>query len=206
MFLFYYSLRFEIKIIKNGMNDISKLSDKQLYNLVKNESGKTKEDAFAELYSRYSRGVYAYCRRILGDVVLAEDIFQETFLSFLKTTEQERVMTNVQAFLLRIARNLCLNTNRERKVNLLSIEDFDLGIEDNGLESTELTKLIVTAMDLLTDEQREAVILQVYHDMSYQQMSEFLEIPVSTVRNRVTRGKQQIRQVLAPYFEKSDVE
>jgi RNA polymerase sigma-70 factor, ECF subfamily len=187
------------------MNDISKLSDKQLYCLVKNENGKMKEEAFAELYTRYSRGVYAYCRRILGNEVLAEDIFQETFLSFLKTTEQERTMTNVQAFLLRIARNLCLNANRERRTQIFSLEDFDFGIEDNRLERTEETKIIISALDLLPDEQKEAVVLQLYQDMSYQDMSDFLGVPVSTVRNRVTRGKQQIRQILAPYFEKTDV-
>ncbi|ROL57571.1 RNA polymerase sigma factor [Bacteroidetes/Chlorobi group bacterium ChocPot_Mid] len=185
--------------------DLSKYSDKQLYLLVKNGDTKQKEDAFAELYTRYSRGIYAYCRRILGSEDLAEDIFQETFLSFLKSTEQERDMTNVQAFLLRIARNLCLNMNRQRKTKIFSLEDFDFGIEDNRLERTEISKIIISALDLLPDEQREAVVLQIYYDMSYQDMADFLGLPLSTVRNRVTRGKQFIRQVLAPYFEKNEI-
>ena len=185
--------------------DLSKLNDKQLYELIKVNKGKLREDSFAELYSRYSRGIYAYCRRILGNELQAEDIFQETFLSFLQSTEQEREMTNVQAFLLRIARNLCLNENRQKKTKLLSLEDFHLGVEDDRLESSEISKIIVAALDLLTEDQREAVILQLYHDMSYQDMSDFLGLPVSTVRNRVTRGKQQIRQILAPYFEEKEV-
>ncbi|MFC2129813.1 RNA polymerase sigma factor [Bacteroidota bacterium] len=184
---------------------LSKLNDKQLYELVRTDEGKSREDAFAELYARYSRGIYAYCRRILGNEILAEDIFQETFLSFLQSTERERKMTNVQAFLLRIARNLCLNANRQRKTRLLSLEDLELGSEDNRMEKSEVSQIIISALDLLTDEQREAVVLQLYEDMSYLDMSEFLGLPISTVRNRVTRGKQRIREILAPYFEKTDV-
>lgn len=187
------------------MKDIAKLSDNELYSLIKNESGKLKEEAFAEIYSRYSRGIYSYCRRILGHETLAEDLFQETFLGFLKSTEQEREMTNVQAFLLRIARNLCLNANRERKTQMVPLEDLDLGFEDNRLEDSEVTNMIVSSLELLSDEQREAVVLQLYQDMSYQDMSDFLGLPISTIRNRVTRGKQIIRQVLAPYFEKTKV-
>lgn len=182
--------------------DLSKLSDMKLYELIKNNDDKLKGDAFAELYARYSRGIYAYCRRILGSELQAEDIFQETFLSFLKSTEQDREMTNVQAFLLRIARNLCLNENRQKKTTLLSLNDFDLGVEDNRMERTEVSKMIVAALDLLTEEQKEAVVLQIYHDMTYQDMAEVLDLPISTVRNRVTRGKQIIRMALAPYFEK----
>lgn len=188
------------------MKDIAKLSDIKLYNLIKNDKGKLKEQAFAEIYARYSRGIYAYCRRILANEALAEDLFQETFLGFLKSTKQERNMTNVQAFLLRIARNLCLNANRERRTQLISIEELDLGIEDTRLEESELSALVISALELLSEEQKEAVILQLYHDMSYQEMSDFLKLPVSTIRNRVTRGKQIIRQALAPYYEKSKTE
>jgi RNA polymerase sigma-70 factor, ECF subfamily len=186
-------------------NKLSSLSDNQLYELIRNEKYELKEEAFAELYARYSRGIYAYCRRILGNESEAEDIFQETFLSFLKSTEKEREMTNVQAFLLRIARNLCLNENRQKRSRVFSLDDFDLGTEDNRMERTEITKIIVSTLELLPEEQKEAVILQIYHDMTYQDMSEFLGLPVSTVRNRVTRGKQQIRNILAPYFEKKEV-
>ena len=187
------------------MADLSKKNDKQLYDLIKNESGKIKEDAFAELYARYSKGIYAYCRRILGSDSLAEDVFQETFLSFLKTTEQQREMTNVQAFLLRIARNICLNTNRERRTKLISLDEFSFGVDDDRYEKSELSKIIVNAVELLSEEQKESVVLQLYYDMSYKEISDFLNLPISTIRNRITRGKQSIREVLAPYFEKDNV-
>ncbi len=180
--------------------EISQLSDKELYELIEQE-GDNKEPAFAELYSRYARGIYAYCFRIIGNRQIAEDIFQETFLSFLQSTGQERNMTNVQAFLLRIARNLCLNVNRVNRSRVLSLDDLNIGVEDNRAERNELSKLIVSALDLLPQDYREAVVLQLYNDMSYQEISEFLDLPISTIRNRVTRGKQKIREILAPYFE-----
>ena len=180
--------------------EISQLSDKKLYELLK-QKGDIKTKAFAELYSRYSRGIYAYCYRILSNQQVAEDIFQETFLCFLESTEQERKMTNIQAFLLRIARNLCLNANRERRSSVLSLDDINLGVEDNRVERSEIAKLIISALDVLTQDYKEAVVLQLYNEMSYQEISDFLGLPVSTVRNRITRGKQKIREILAPYFE-----
>lgn len=178
-----------------------KLTDIELYEALK-ENGEIREKAFRELYSRYAKGVYAYCRRILGRKDLADDAFQEAFLNFLKSAESDRKMTNVNAFLLRIARNVCLNENRRRRQAALSIDDFVLGGEDDRVEKDELTDLVARSLDALKDEQKEALVLRIYNGMSYQEIADFLGEPISTVRNRIARGKKKIREILAPYFEK----
>ncbi len=187
------------------MGNYSKYSDLELYEIIRQSDKKSREFAFEELYSRYAKGIYAYCYRILGNNLLAEDIFQETFLSFLKAIEKERVMTNVQAFLLRIARNLCLNANRDKNNNLVKLDEFEFGILDKKYENAEITKILVSALDLLKEDYKEALILQIYYDMSYKEISDFLNLPISTIRNRVTRAKQEVRRILAPYFEKEKV-
>jgi RNA polymerase sigma-70 factor (ECF subfamily) len=185
--------------------DFTRLSDAELFYLLNGEPV-DKEMAFREIYSRHSTHVYRYCRRILGDKEQCDDIFQETFLRFLQSAQKERLMTNVPAFLIRIARNLCLDENKIYKNRPVSLESWDIGIEDNQYEKAELSKLVAMALDLLSDEFREALVLQVYNDMSYDEIAEVMDVPVTTVRNWLVRAKRKIRQILEPYLEESPKE
>jgi len=101
------------------------VSDIELYAALKN--GKSvSEPAFAELYARHSPRIFAYCRRILGDRESAQDAFQETFIRFYNSAQQNREMTNVPAYLLRIARNICLNMQRNNHNNKFRRLSFTL--------------------------------------------------------------------------------
>ena len=179
--------------------DFSKLQDSELYELMK--ECETKECAFSELYSRYSSRVYMYCRRIIGNQTLAEDVFQDTFLGFLNGTADNKHIDNVPGFLLRIARNLSYKFKRDNRTQLVPIDDLEFGYEDAKLENTELTNLVVSALDLLPDDQREALVLQVYEDMSYQEIAEFFDVPLTTVRNWIVRAKRKLRDIMIPYLE-----
>lgn len=180
----------------------SEYSDIKLYNLIC-EDENSKELAFAELYNRYSRKIYFYCFRMLGNQQQAEDAFQETFLNFLQSVSRDRVMTNVGGFLLRIARNVCHKHFRNIRKQVVSINDIDLSFIDESLEKKELASMVVASLELLSEEQRECLILQVYYDMSYVEIAEFLGVPVSTVRNWIVRSKRKVSKILAPYFERT---
>ncbi len=184
------------------LRDITNIEDLALYQFLKDE--RTKEAAFKELYSRHSARIFAYCTRILGSRDLADDIFQDTFLSFLKSAEQEREMTNVPAFLLRIARNLCLNKKRELRKSYVSIDDIDLGYNDRTIENREMTDIVVRAMDLLPDEHREAIVMQTYNGMSYNEIADFCGVPMTTVRNWIARGKRKLKEIIEPYYAVSE--
>lgn len=160
----------------------------------------TKEGAFAELYARHSSRVWLYCLKIMGDQESANDMFQGTFLRFLQASEVDREMTNVPGFLLRIARNLCLNAKQKMRPISVPFDELEVASEDQSLESKELTRLVSTALDLLPEEYREAFVLQVYNGLSYKEIGDVIDQPVSTVRNRVVRAKKKIREILAPYL------
>jgi RNA polymerase sigma-70 factor (ECF subfamily) len=179
--------------------EFRKISDTELYKLLKDEA--TKEQAFKELYSRHSARTFAYCKRILSDHEAAEDVFQEAFLAFLNAAAEEKEMTNVPAYILRIARNLCLNKKRENRRIYVSIDDYEPKFEDDIVERKETSELIAIAMDLLPEEHREAVVLQSYQGMSYNEIAETMNAPVSSVRNWVVRGKKKLKEALQPYFE-----
>ena len=94
--------------------DYSRYTDEQLFTAFK-QSGKEKDAAFRELFSRYERKVYVFCLRLSGNPDDANDIFQETFTRFYRQTlkEDERV-SNILAYLLTSARNVFLNTRRNK--------------------------------------------------------------------------------------------
>lgn len=158
------------------------------------------ERAFMELYRRYSGRVFAYCRRFLGNREDALDIFQETFIRFFESAKEERIMTNVPAFLLRIARNLCLNFKRQSK-KMVTIEDYMLyETYENNSSKDELVGLIKIALAELPDDYREAFILREYDGMTYNEIAEFLGISLALVKIRIFRAKQKLREILAPYI------
>ena len=179
--------------------NLSGHTDARLYAMLR-EKGKARDLAFRELYARHSPRVWLYCLKIMGEHTAAEDVFQGTFLRFLQSAEVDREMTNVPGYLLRIARNLCLNTKAKMQPVARPIEEWELVTEEHEIESRELEQLVATALDLLPEDQREAFVLQAYNGLSYKEIAEVIDRPVTTVRNRVVRAKRRIREILAPYL------
>ena len=179
--------------------NFSRYSDSRLFGLLR-EGRSEKDQAFAELYARHSSRVWLYCLKVMGERQSAEDMFQGTFLRFLQSAQTEREMTNVPGFLLTIARNLCLNAKQKMKPISAPLEDLELPVEEHPVEIRELERLVSTALDLLPEEHREAFVLQAYNGMSYKEIAEMIDRPVSTVRNRVVRAKKKLREILAPYL------
>ncbi len=177
-------------------------SDIELYNLLDSEK-KTSDRAFAELYNRLSPRVYAYCRRFLGNKEEAQDVFQEVFVRFFNSTKQKREMTNVPAFILRIARNLCVNAKRNERVNI-SYEDYMYIHDDDRDEKDELLNLIKKAIDLLPEDYREVFILREYDGMTYNDIAEITGESLSNVKVRIYRAKQKIREILQPYMKEME--
>ncbi len=181
------------------MESLARHSDKELLALL-SENKKQAERAFAEIYSRYSQRVYAYCLRITGDNDDANDVFQDTFFKFYDKAAENETIDNLPAFLLTIARNLCLNYKRNQKNNI-DIDNFSFYTNDDALEEKELRKLIAHALELLDFEDREAFILRQYHQISNIEIAEITKTTVSGVKNRVRRAKDKIRLTLLPYLE-----
>lgn len=180
--------------------NLKQYSDQQLYALL-HEAGALSRAAFDEIYQRHSVRTFTYCRRILGDVTLAEDMFQETFVRFFESSKTEREMTNMPAYILRIARNLCLGEKKKQQRQMVSFEEFRFASHDVSYDSTELVKLVETALETLKEEYREAYVLKEFIGMSYNEISEVTGATLAIVRIRIYRAKTQIREILAPYIE-----
>lgn len=188
------------KIEKPYVN-IAEYSDIQLYNMI---SGEESDAHFGleELYKKHSPRIYAYCRKILGDVPATDDVFQDTFVRFYKMGLTGQEVQNVAGYLLKIARNLCLN-EKHRRINTMkvNIDDVDLYSSDKPYEQTELSRLIHSAIESLPEDYREALVLREMYGHSYDEIAKIVNANMPIVRTRIYRAKQKIRTMLEPFIQ-----
>lgn len=156
--------------------------------------------ALTVLYRRYSQRIYTYCRKILSDNATAEDLLQETFVKLLDSGRQGREIENFPAYLMTIARNLCLSHKAKHKRAFVQVEDFHLTAHDVPYEHKELLQLIQTALELLPEDYREAFVLREYNGLSYNEIAEVIGESLEVVKIRIFRAKKKLRDVLAPYL------
>ena len=177
----------------------NRLSDDELADIICRRD-KESEKAFIEVYNRYSKLIHNYCRKILVDGNQTEDIFQETFIKFYNKIQKIN-STNLKGFLMKIARNLCLNANRDYKTTT-QIDDIDLKYSYNpDYDQKEMVELLKMAVDLLPSEFKESFILREYSGLEYDEIADQLDISIGSVRTRVYRAKQKIREILKPYLK-----
>ncbi|ROL56878.1 RNA polymerase sigma factor [Bacteroidetes/Chlorobi group bacterium ChocPot_Mid] len=178
---------------------IENLSDLELFRILKNQD-KNSEQAFTEIYNRYSPFVFAYCRRFLFNTQAAEDVFQEVFIKFHQNTSKVDEMTNVKGYLLTIARNLCRNYQRDSHTSV-PFEDYNNIIIESRQEDDELLDLIKRAIELIPDDLRELFILREYDGMSYTQIAEITKTNINTVKVKLFRARQKLKKILEPYIQ-----
>ncbi len=182
------------------MENISIHSDAELVARIA-DSKKEPERAFAEIYDRYSKKVYAYIIKIVNNKEQAEDIFQETFVRFYQNIQYNYKGGSVIGFIITIARNLCLNYKRDKKINVPfeeAIVNFSSMPADDS--DNEHKELVTAALELLDVEYREPLVLRVYEGMRYEEIAEITGTTVGNARLKVHRAKDKLRAILTPYL------
>jgi RNA polymerase sigma-70 factor (ECF subfamily) len=132
---------------------------------------------------------------------LSEDVFQETFIYFFKNIKDNRELLNPAAFLMSIARNLCLKFYRDKNTTVpLDTEQFFVD-ERNNFENNEMFSLIVKALQVLDEKYREAFILREFDGMAYDEIAKICDTSVTNAKSRVFRAHKQIIEILKPYMK-----
>ncbi|MDD3125268.1 MAG: RNA polymerase sigma factor, partial [Candidatus Kapabacteria bacterium] len=117
-------------------------SDEELYNLVADKM-RISEMAFSVLYDRHSPQIWAFCLRFLGNETVAKDVFQETFLRFYNSIDGSRAINNLPGYILKIARNLCINQlNSTATFDAIPFDDDEFFAQTRQNDNTELLDLI----------------------------------------------------------------
>lgn len=164
------------------------------------EDEATAQAALTLLYRRYSQRIYTYCRKITGDNTVAQDLLQEAFVKLYDSGKRARQVENLPAYLMTIARNLCLSHKSQSKRQYVEFEDFHVTVRDVPYEQKELLGLIQTALDLLPEDYREAFVLREYNGLSYEEIASVIGQSIDLVKVRIFRAKKRLREILAPYL------
>jgi len=109
-------------------------------------------------------------------------------------------LNSVNFYLFKIARNICLNYKRDKKVSY-NLDDYQIAARNDDYERIEVMELLKTALDFLDFDYREAFILRQYQGMAYKDIATITGDSVSAVKNRVWRAKEKIKEILSPYLE-----
>jgi RNA polymerase sigma-70 factor (ECF subfamily) len=168
-------------------------------------------ESFNQLVLRWERPIFALAYRVIGREEDARDVCQETFLRAFRAIKGFKGEAKFSSWLYRIALNLCRDwIRRERRAPLVQapegLDPMDLAAEipspaeslDETVSRREMTSAVARAMAMLPDEQRTAIILKEYHGLTFQEIADLLECPLSTVKTRLYQGLNVLRRELGP--------
>jgi RNA polymerase sigma-70 factor (ECF subfamily) len=158
-------------------------------------------DVLAEIYDRYSPGLYRYAMRLLGNSDTAEDCVAETFSRFLHVLQGGRGPdTHLQAYLYRVAHNWITDYYRRQPPPPLSLDlVLQLPADSNPVREAMArmqAEQVRAALTLLTPDQRQVVVLKFFHGWKNEQVAAALEKPVGAVKSLQHRAINALRRIL----------
>ena len=154
--------------------------------------------AFEPLVTRHQRVLFSMALRLVGNYEDARDATQNAFIRAYERLETFDPERKFFSWIYRIAVNECLNLRRGRR----SHEPLDGTIEAapprrDTVEDAELAERVRAAIIELTQEQREVVVLKYFVEMSYEEISNTLDVPEKTVKSRLFTARQRLGARLA---------
>ncbi len=164
--------------------------------------------AWETLVRNHTRRVFGFCYRFTGKESEAQDLTQEVFLRVFRSLKSYRSGEGAFAtWLARLSRNLLIDHYRRTKQDLAteSIEEQLPMIEERAATSArpegmlagrEASEVLSAALQKLSPDLREAVILRDLQEMEYREIAEVLKVPEGTVKSRLNRGRAELARVL----------
>lgn len=177
------------------------LTDEQIVELALSED----PNAFGEIVRRWERKIFALCFGMLGREDDARDAAQETFIAAYRNLARFRGDARVSSWLHRIAVNQCLTTKRRDRSRAEDLIDDENGEEDRvfvaapqysparKIEKAERMTLVRQAVTTLPSDLRQVIVMKEFEEMTFQEISETLELPLSTVKSRLYTALKQLR-------------
>jgi RNA polymerase sigma factor (sigma-70 family) len=158
---------------------------------------------FEAFVHRYHGPLSGYLQRQLRDPGKAEDVAQETFLRLIRQLKEGKLPDNVQAWLYRVAINLCRDywksaqykTEKNRPAELPERKDDRPSVVELA-ERQETRKEILASMNELPEVQRDIITLRFYQDLKLQDIASVLEIPLGSVKTHLYKGLKRLQSKL----------
>jgi RNA polymerase sigma-70 factor, ECF subfamily len=200
---------------RNGADGLPRLRDDTDEHLML-RVGQGERSAFDEIVRRYSRKMVNLAYQITRDRDQAEDIAQETFLRAYKSAARYTEMAKFSTWLYTIAINLCRNELRRRRFKPYSLEEMaeredegklrvDIVDErskpDGDLERKEISRHVERAIAMVPAKFRVPMVLRDIQDLSYEEIGAMLKLPEGTVKSRINRARQRVKEILTPIMQ-----
>ena len=170
------------------------------------------EEAWEDLVKTHTRRVYSICYRFIGKDSEAQDLTQDVFLRLFRTLKSFRAGEgSFTVWLSRMTRNLLIDNYRrtrqeritdsiEEQLPMLEERSIGAGSRADGiLAGREASELLQGALQRLSPELRETVILRDLEEMEYKEIAETLGVPEGTVKSRLNRGRAELARILRKY-------
>ncbi|MBT7609634.1 MAG: RNA polymerase sigma factor [Bacteriovoracaceae bacterium] len=211
------SIKTKTKLLALKLVGIGNVSDFELMQLITNGN----RGAFEMMYNTYKRPIYNFLLNLMkGDEKTAEDLLQDTFLKAFHRANQFKEDGKLTAWLWAIARNNAFDTFKKKDalnfITTLTNEDGEvIGPENLSIEMTDAEKILIKKLerdevhhciDKLKDKPKEVVMLQMFSDLSYEEISESVEASVSSIKSLLNRARKSLFACLKGIKEKQENE
>jgi len=175
-----------------------------------------RQDALGTLVHRYQNDAFRFCLHYVKDVEVAKEMAQETFIRVYTARERFDVSRRFKPWMLCIARNLCLNELKRRKmVHMETLEEYVSSAREDGNEllksaadspdellmTGERHGALMTAIERLPADQSEIIKLRYFDQLSAREIAEIVDSTEGAVRTRLHRILKQLRVLCADFIE-----
>ena len=176
-------------------------SDEQLMSLFQEGD----ENAYIELVNRYKDKLINFIFNYLGDLESSEDVVQETMIKLYQKKHYYKEIAKFSTWLYTIAKNLAnteLRKRKQRKTTLLSQfrkddKTYELPSNDpepgQEIQTDIVNKIIKNAVDQLSEKFKIVIVLRDIQGLSYEDISEIINVPIGTVKSRINRARLQLQ-------------
>ena len=163
------------------------------------------ESAYIELVNRYKDKLINFIFNYLGDIESSEDVVQETMIKLYQKKHYYKEIAKFSTWLYTIAKNLAnteLRKRKQRKTTFLSQfskddKMYDLPSNDNEvgqeIQTEIVSKIIREAVNQLSEKFKTVITLRDIQQLSYEDISEIIDVPIGTVKSRINRARLQLQ-------------
>jgi len=182
----------------------SQKKDEEIVSLI--QSGKI--EFFDILIERYEAKIKRYSRKFLSDHEDINDVLQNIFIKAYKNIQSFNTKRKFSSWFYRIAHNELVNALKKKSKNPLPLFNLDTFLpqyfyDKNNLEQDlsqqQMREIVNKCLDKLEPKYKEPIILYYFENLSYQEIADILEIPISTVGIRIKRAKEKMKKFIKKF-------
>ncbi len=167
-------------------------------------------DSFETLIKDYKKVAYNIALKYLRNKEDAEDVSQESLIKVFKNINKFNMNSSFKTWMYRIVVNSCLDFKRKKKEKTVSVDqpfhsgydEFYMELEDEKSSPEEIvdrkltSEMVMDAIEKLDDDFKSIIILRDINDFTYDEISRILTCNIGTVKSRISRGRQKLKEIL----------